>query len=384
MRVFHSDIEQDYHPGSSFFCGRFTSYPDVPGRTRSILSALEGREGLRFHKPPPLEPHLLESVHDPGYVAMLAEVCGSLKPGEECFPFHARPLPLLLRSPYPRVRMGYYALDGSTPLMRESYPAGISSAASALAGADALLEGEPWAYALARPPGHHAGAAGFAGYCLFNNAALAAQALLPRGKVAIVDVDYHHGNGSQEIFWERDDVFYASLHCRPEEAYPYVTGEAEERGAGVGRGHTLNLPLPGGTDWAAYRPQLEKALDAVQAFDPASIVLSLGFDTLASDPIGSFALRVEDYSAMAGLIAQLDRPTLLLQEGGYDVESLGDCIAAFLAGLPQPHPAGERAAHGSGASGNGASGNGASGNGASGNSCHRAPQNEGGRGEPVS
>ncbi len=156
----------------------------------------------------------------------------------------------------------------------------------------------------------------------------------------MLDVDYHHGNGTQEIFWERGDVLYASVHCRPEEAYPYLTGTAEERGRGPGRGHTLNLPLPGGTAWEAYAPALDTALDAVEAFGPAVVVLSLGLDTLASDPIGTFALRPEDYAAMGARIAQLQRPLLVVQEGGYDAPALGGCVRRFFGGLgPDAPPA---------------------------------------------
>ena len=333
MQVFYTDVEQGYAPTHSFFYGRFTAYPDVPGRTRSILAALGGRAEFALQAPPEPEAAWLERAHAPEYLAALAAVCGRLKPGEEFFPFHMGPLPALLRSPYPRLRAGYYALDGSTPLLAQSYAVAAAVAGTALAGARAVLAGAPRVYALPRPPGHHAGRQTYCGYCLINNAAVAAHALLERGKVAILDVDYHHGNGTQDIFWERDDVLYASLHCRPEEAYPYVAGGADERGGGRGRGCNLNLPLPGGTDWAAYAPALETALEAVARFDPAAVIVSLGFDALATDPIGTFALQVTDFEAMARRIAQLQRPLLIVQEGGYDVARLGECALAFFAGL---------------------------------------------------
>lgn len=333
LKVFYNDLEQGYHPRHSFFYGRFTPYPDVPQRTRSILEAIEGRSGFEVIAIPPLEPREAAGVHGMDYLEALGEVCGKLSGDEEFFPFHMRALPLLKASPYPRLRVGYFALDGSTPLMAPSLDAALGAAASALAGAGALAGGGRLAYALTRPPGHHAGRASYAGYCLVNHAALAAQALSTEGKVAVLDVDFHHGNGTQEIFWGRGDVLYVSLHCRPEEAYPYISGSIEERGEGAGLGANLNLPLPGGTDWAAYAPALETALEAVAAFDPATVVISLGLDTLASDPIGAFALAPKDFQAIGRRIAQLGRPLLIVQEGGYDLASLGECVIRFFDGL---------------------------------------------------
>jgi acetoin utilization deacetylase AcuC-like enzyme len=336
MKVFYCGVEQAYRPAHSFFYGRFSAYPEVPGRTAAILAALAGRPAFELQAPPAPDAAWLERVHAPAYLRALEAVCARLRPDEEFFPFHMQRLPLLLRSGYPRLRIGYYALDGSTPLLAGSYRTAAAVAATALAGAEAVLAGETLAYALPRPPGHHAGRESYGGYCLINHAALAAQRLLAAGRVAILDVDYHHGNGTQDVFWERGDVLYVSLHCRPEEAYPYVAGTAEETGAGPGLGCTVNLPLPGGTGWDAYAPALETALEAVQRFAPAALVVSLGFDALQGDPIGSFRLQVADFTAMARRIAQLGLPTLAVQEGGYDVARLGDCALAFFAGLGLP------------------------------------------------
>jgi acetoin utilization deacetylase AcuC-like enzyme len=333
MQVFYSDVEQGYHPRKSFIYGRFTPNPEVPGRMQALLGALAGQPGFELCTPPATRAEWLERAHSREFLQALAAVCERLKPDEEFFAFNLQRLPLLLRSPYPKLRVGYYALDGSTPLRSESYATAVAVAAAAVAGAQALLSGTPLAYALTRPPGHHAGRETYGGYCLINNAAVAAAALLERGKVAILDVDYHHGNGTQDIFWARDDVLYVSLHCRPEEAYPYVAGATDEVGAGRGRGFNVNLPLPGGTDWAAYAPALETALETVARFRPESVVLSLGFDTLASDPIGTFRLQPQDFEALGRRIAQLERPTLVVQEGGYDLARIGACARAFFAGL---------------------------------------------------
>ena len=333
MQVFYNAGEQAYAPERSFFTGRFTPYPEVPGRTQALLAWVQAQPTLTLETPPPVTREALTAVHDPGYVDTMAELCAKLQPEEAFFPFNMQHAPLLLRSPYPRIRMGYYALDGSTPLVPASHATALSAAATAQAGAQALLDGARHAYCLMRPPGHHAGRDTFGGYCLFNNAAVAAGLLAGQGKVAILDVDYHHGNGTQDIFFDRDDVLYVSLHCRPEEAYPYIAGAADEAGAGPGRGCNLNLPLPGGTDWAAYGPALETACEAIARFDPATVVVSLGFDALATDPIGSFRLQPPDFTPLAQRIAQLGRPLLVVQEGGYDVPRLGACALAFFAGL---------------------------------------------------
>ena len=195
-----------------------------------------------------------------------------------------------------------------------------------------VSEGERAAYALCRPPGHHAARGTYGGYCYLNNAALAAQALLDAGcrRVSVIDVDYHHGNGTQEIFWERDDVQFVSLHGDPETEYPWFLGYADERGSGRGVCHTLNFPLPAGTGWDAYRGVLLTALDAVSHYAPEAIVVSLGVDTFMADPISSFKLEGRHYPMIGELLAALGRPAVLVQEGGYAVAEIGENVAGVL------------------------------------------------------
>jgi acetoin utilization deacetylase AcuC-like enzyme len=333
MKVFYHAAEQGYRPAHSFFGGRFTYYPEIPERTRELLSAVGRMRGAELLAPPVLDASALEAVHGAGFLRAVLAVCERLKPEEQFFPQNLSRIPLLLKSQYARVRMGYYAIDTSTPLLPTTTAAALGAAACAAAAAQTIIEGERLVYALARPPGHHAGKEYYAGYCIFNNGALAAERLLTLGKVAVLDVDFHHGNGTQDIFYERDDVLYASLHCRPEEAYPYVAGAADETGSGKGRGFNLNLPLPGGTAWSAYRAALEAALERVATFAPAAVVVSLGFDTLAQDPIGAFKLNVEDFAPMAQRIRQLGVPLLVLQEGGYHVPSLAAAALGFFGAL---------------------------------------------------
>ncbi|MBI4082770.1 MAG: histone deacetylase family protein [Candidatus Lambdaproteobacteria bacterium] len=335
--MFHLPGGEGYRPTHSLFQGRPTPYPEVPERTAAIRAALAAREEFALAVPQPVGPGVPGLVHSAPYIAMLDTLCARLKPDEEFFPAVFGRYPLLLASTYPRMQAGYYALDTTTPLVAQSYAAALGGAAVAAAGARALLAGDRMAYSLCRPPGHHAGRACYAGYCLFNNAALAAELLAPLGRRAILDIDFHHGNGTQDIFYERDDVLYVSIHCRPEQAYPYVAGTHDETGAGRGRGYNVNLPLDAGADWPRYAAALETALEAVQRFRPAALLLSLGFDTLAQDPIGAFRLEVGDFlpmgRAIAQLLAQVAAPLLIVQEGGYHVPSLGQAALNLFAGL---------------------------------------------------
>jgi acetoin utilization deacetylase AcuC-like enzyme len=236
-----------------------------------------------------------------------------------------------------RDRLGAYCFDTATPIVAGTARAARVAVDIALTALDRVLEDTaPLAYGLCRPPGHHAGRNLIGGYCFYNNAAIAAQALRDRGaeRVAILDVDFHHGNGTQQIFWERDDVLYVSLHGDPRGIYPYYSGYATERGAGDGEGATLNLPLPPGTDGDAYLATLADALDAIRAFDPdGPLIVSLGFDTYHADPICNLALQTHDYARIGTSIAGAGTGVVVLQEGGYAVEALGANAVAFLGAM---------------------------------------------------
>lgn len=233
-------------------------------------------------------------------------------------------------------QVGYYCFDTYTPIVSGTYEAAILSAECALTGADLLREGEQVAFALCRPPGHHAMRRMCGGYCYLNNAAIAAQYLSSDGQVAILDVDYHHGNGTQSIFYDTDRVLYVSIHADPENAYPYYSGCADERGEGKGLGFNLNLPLPSGTTDEQYSQSLEQALAAVHDFTPAYLIVSLGFDTCRNDPICDFQLSPEFFGYMAERIAALDVPSLIIAEGGYNVERLGHLAVDFLQSWQSP------------------------------------------------
>lgn len=232
-------------------------------------------------------------------------------------------------------QLGYYAFDAGTPITAGTFRAAGVAADVALTGAHRLADGAPCAFALGRPPGHHAGRAHYGGYCFFNNAAIAAQALRDRGaaRVAVLDVDYHHGNGTQEIFYDRGDVLFVSLHADPKQEYPYFLGFADETGSGAGEGATANYPLPFGTGWDIYAEALDHALGRIAAFGAEAVVVSLGVDAYKGDPISRFRLDTPDFAALGRRLAGLRRPTLLVMEGGYAVEAIGLNVAAVLRGF---------------------------------------------------
>jgi acetoin utilization deacetylase AcuC-like enzyme len=234
-------------------------------------------------------------------------------------------------------RLGAYLFDTATPIVAGTWGAALAAVDVAISAAERVVGGAGLAYGLCRPPGHHAARSMLGGYCYFNNAAIVAEWLQRDGgakRVAILDIDYHHGNGTQQIFWERGDVLYLSLHADPARAYPYFSGYAAERGGGDGTGLTRNWPLAERTGLDAYAVALADALGMVVAFAPdAPLVISAGFDTFERDPIGDLALRTPDYAEIGRMIAALQMPKIVLQEGGYAVDALGANAVALLSGL---------------------------------------------------
>lgn len=231
--------------------------------------------------------------------------------------------------------LGYYSFDAGCGIVEGSWDAIKSSHDVALTAATLVKGGERAAFALCRPPGHHAGSRFMGGYCYINNAAVAAQWFRDNGaqRVSILDVDYHHGNGTQEIFYARNDVQVINLHADPMQAYPYFLGHANERGAGEGEGYTLNYPMPFGTDWQRWSQSLDDACRQLAAFAPDVVVVSLGVDTFEKDPISKFKLKTEDFPNIGKRIAQLKLPTLFVMEGGYAVADIGVNAVGVLTGF---------------------------------------------------
>jgi acetoin utilization deacetylase AcuC-like enzyme len=301
-----------------------------------VKSILEGIEPTGFfqHMPPREFPEShIKAVHDPEYVEYLKRVCAGVPAGESVYPYvfpirnHARPPKDLA------IQAGYYCIDTFTPLNRNAYIAAKRAVDCALTASRALLHGARHAYALVRPPGHHAERRAFGGFCYFNSAAVAAQYLLEHGPVAILDLDYHHGNGQQEIFYERSDVLTVSIHGHPSFAYPFFSGFADENGSGAGEGFNVNIALPEKLDGAKYRHALAGALKRVREFSPKFLVIALGFDPAKGDPTGTWSLAASDFHANGVMIGQMHMPTLIVQEGGYRTRSLGANARNFFAGL---------------------------------------------------
>lgn len=291
----------------------------------------------------PPDEHSIEvahRVHDPAYVDFLIHAWDLWREagGEGCVLPNVFPAGVLRRDTPPESihgLLGLYSFDAGASFVEGTWEAIKASQDVALTAADLVASGEPTAFALCRPPGHHAGRSTMGGYCYLNNAAIAAQRLLDRGadRVSVLDIDYHHGNGTQEIFYRRGDVQVVNIHCDPRHAFPYFLGHADERGQGAGEGANLNLPLAPGADFAVWGEALDTACEAIGDHAPDVLVVSLGVDTWRGDPISSFQLDTEDYPRIGERIARLDLPTLVVMEGGYAVDEIGVNVVELLAAL---------------------------------------------------
>ena len=229
-------------------------------------------------------------------------------------------------------RLGFYSMDAATPITSGTWEAALGAVDATLTALDQVQAGARGAYALVRPPGHHASRDVYGGYCFLNNAAIAAQRFVDEtgGCVAILDVDYHHGNGTQSIFYDRSDVLFLSIHGDPNQEFPYYLGYATEQGEGAGEGFNRNFPLPWGTTPARWFEALRAAHRHIEAYQPDLLIVSLGVDTFRGDPISHFLLDHDDFARMGEAIAGLALPTLFVQEGGYAVEEIGVNVVQVL------------------------------------------------------
>ena len=323
---------------------------EVAERAERIRIALESDGGFPTIEPTEhgLEP--IHAVHDPGLVRFLevawsesrAQALGRPFLTADTYPnrsmfegMSGEAIAALVREPVNvGGRAGFWGLDSAAPLVAGTYAAARAAVDVALTTADLVLGGAQAAYGLCRPPGHHAARSMYGGYCYFNNAAIAADAIVRQTgeRVSIIDVDYHHGNGSQQIFWRRGDVRYVSIHAGPDRAYPYFLGRADEAGEGDGVGENLNIPLRAGATNTEYLAAVDQALEAIAAVPGSVVVVSLGFDTYGLDPIGDFALTTDVYHEVGRRTAALGRRLVILQEGGYHRPSLGQNARAWLRG----------------------------------------------------
>jgi acetoin utilization deacetylase AcuC-like enzyme/ribosomal protein S18 acetylase RimI-like enzyme len=313
---------------------RERGYVERPARVDVILKALDALPEVERLPVRNFGEGPIRAVHDVDFVNYLRNICQELPKGEMVYPY-VFPIRRADRPPHDRsVRAGYYCIDTFTPLSRDAYKAARAAVNVALSGAAAILDGEPLVYSLCRPPGHHAERDTYGGFCYFCNGGIAAQYLVSRlGKVAILDVDYHHGNGSQDIFYNRSDVLTVSIHGHPSFAYPYFTGFADEEGEGEGLGFNVNMPLPEHVSDARYLEALDDALRLVRLFKPEALVVSLGLDIAKADPTGTWSVTPDGLFEIGRRIGGLKLPTLLVQEGGYNIRSLGRNAASMLTGV---------------------------------------------------
>ncbi|MBI1386429.1 MAG: histone deacetylase family protein [Rhizobiales bacterium] len=342
MRTIFSEKQRAHAPASYSVNGTRVPIPETPARLSALLSGT-GLSPADVEAPAgPVERDLLLSVHSERYLDFLSTAWGGwqrLEPrAPEIVPnLHAIGRASLVETGYPASlvgRCGYHMGDGSCPIVAGTHESALASAATAAHAARLVAAGERHVYALCRPPGHHASADLAAGFCYLNNTAIAAEFLTRAGRrTAILDIDVHHGNGTEAIFYERADVLTVSLHADPSRFYPFFWGYAEARGRGAGEGANLNIPLPRGTGDADYLIALEGALARIADHRPDVLVLAAGLDIAADDPLAGFAITRPGIAAIGRAIAGLGLPMVVVQEGGYAIESLGASLAALLEGL---------------------------------------------------
>jgi acetoin utilization deacetylase AcuC-like enzyme len=344
VKVVYTLRHRLHHPQREFEASGFQEPLEHPGRAEIIQAALAADSAFEFIAPDEWGTDPIEAVHDAGMVRFL-ETAWEEYQRERGHTHDVVPDVFAMsalrdgmgpaREPTSiGMRLGWWCFETTTPLTQGTYEAARSAVDVALTAADHVLEGEHVAYGLCRPPGHHAARAIYGGYCFFNNAAVVAEHLASStgSRVSVLDVDYHHGNGTQQIFYDRGDVQFVSLHGDPHRAYPYLTGFTDEVGAGVGRGTTSNFPLPERTGDEQYLDVLTAACGEIAAFQPDFVVVSLGLDTFVDDPIGDLALTADGFEAAGAVVAALGARTVVLQEGGYAVDELGENARRWLLG----------------------------------------------------
>lgn len=340
MKVVYSDLHAAHAPKKELAGGYFTENFEKPSRAEIVLSAIKAEGIGPVLSPDPINMNAILSVHDPAYVAFLQSahkewVSGGFEGNAFASAFNVQH-PGFTAPTCIEGKLGYYTGDGTVPLTETSWTAIEASASTAFTAQKLLLSNEDTSiFALCRPPGHHASKAAASGYCFLNNAAIAAQALIDTGikKISLLDIDYHHGNGTQAIFYDRNDIQFLSIHADPANEYPYFLGYAAEKGVGKGEGFTLNYPLPQGIDFSLYQDVLAEALNKVRDYGPEVLIISLGVDTFKNDPISGFLLESMDYLHIGSAIASLKKPTLFVMEGGYAVEEIGVNVANVLRGF---------------------------------------------------
>lgn len=337
MKFTFSPSHRRHAPQEIIVRGTLVPNLESPARADALLAQLlaQGHEQVA---PQGWDQQWIAAVHDAGYLDFLSNAHARWRVLPNATPLihpHAFAHHSARRRPDSiQGQVGYYLAGGSSPVAEGTWEAAVGSAHAALEAARLVLDGEREAYALCRPPGHHAYADFGGGFCYLNNVAIAANYLASQlGRVAILDIDTHHGNGTQSIFYGRADVHFVSVHGDPNVLFPFYAGYADERGEGEGVGHTLNLPLPLKSEDPAWLGAIDQGMASIQAFQPKALLVSLGFDPYKGDPSSDLAVSTEGFRAAGARIGSYRGPVVLVQEGGYLVEKLGENLAAFLDGF---------------------------------------------------
>jgi acetoin utilization deacetylase AcuC-like enzyme len=339
MKIYYSEAHRNHEPPFEVFDGGLrVPYLENPDRMDRILNALRATDWADILEPTDFGHEPIHAVHDKDYVDFLASCWSEWLISDSWDKSTLLPSTFALRR-HPQKpasllgRAGYYMMDLSACIVEGTYGAALAAANCALSAAEAVANGEHSAFALCRPPGHHAGKDYAGGYCFINNASVAANWLSTNGRVALLDIDYHCGNGTQDIFYDRDDVLTISIHADPNFEYPHFAGYPEERGSGKGLGFHRNFPLPAGTDDAAYLSTLDRALELIREFNPSYLVVSAGMDIYADDPLGKIKVTTDGIIQIGKRISGTGLPTVVVMEGGYSNEALGRNITGFLGEL---------------------------------------------------
>ena len=341
MDIIYSEDHRKRASKTELYGGELLPPFECPERMDFILEAIEKTSLGTIHSPKDFGREPITAIHDEGFVTFIETcwqewVAAGFKGEAIASVWPSRSMPSPRIPSFIDGKMGYYTLASETSISAGTAEAAYTSAQVALTAADAIMKGQAqMMFALCRPPGHHASKDQFGGYCFYNNAAIAAQHMRDQGaaKVAILDVDFHHGNGTQAIFYDRNDVLFLSLHGDPAEAFPYFLGYAEETGLGAGEGYNVNYPMPPKTPYSKWSEALDDALGRIRAFGADSLIVSFGADTFENDPISFFKLTSADFIDMGRRIATLNLPTLTVMEGGYAVSEVGTNTVNLLLGM---------------------------------------------------
>lgn len=335
MKTVFSKTQLRHDPKKEISDGQLRDAVEIPSRAEIVLKTIAQRQLGDILEPDDFGERPLQRVHAADYLDFMESFWSRWqeegRTSPEAFPFIWPTRSFRSDVPVEHIDglLGKYSFDAGTPLGEFSFEAAKASANTALTAARLVKDGEDAAFALCRPPGHHCGVDFYGGYCFLNNAAIVAQWLRDNGaeRVAVLDVDYHHGNGTQAIFYDRADVMVLSLHADPKDEFPYFLGYADERGTGGGTGYNHNWPLPPGTDWDSYRESLSEAARWLKVYQPDYLIVSLGLDCFEEDPISGFAFKTEDFNQLGAELARIGLPTIFLMEGGYAVDALGEnCV----------------------------------------------------------